>query len=159
MVNAIISLYNARMMTRQQSHSSQSSNTPDHTPPDHLGLLIAAALLAGCGWFGLYQLVQASLPRIGGELWLFFVLLQLTVTGTVLPIVRYLNVRFTAVGQDVPASGIIVRQSVWVGLYVVTCAWLQIPRALTIPPAIFIAVVFIVVEVFLRTRELAIDKD
>ncbi len=101
------------------------------------------------------RLFTTSLPRIGGELWLFFTLLMLAVTCSALPIVRYLNVRFTPLDAEVPPSGVIVRQSVWVGLFVVTCAWLQIPRALTLPLAFFIALIFVVVEFFLRNRELA----
>ncbi|MEM9954117.1 MAG: hypothetical protein AAF846_21080 [Chloroflexota bacterium] len=127
-------------------------------PPDHSGLLIAALIMIVVGWGGLFQLVTTALPKIAGELWLFFLLLQIAVTGTVIPIVRSINVRFTPVMKDVPPSGVIVRQSVWVGLFVVTCAWLQIPRALSIPLAIFIALVFIVVEIFLRTRELATER-
>lgn len=128
------------------------------TPPDHVGLLVASLLMALGGWLGLGNLVLGSLPRIGGELWLFFLLLQIAVTGTVLPIVRYLNVRFTPIYADVPPSGVIVRQSVWIGLFVVMCAWLQIPRALSLPLAAFIALIFVVVEVFLRTREKAEEQ-
>ena len=142
-------------MTQQRpSTPKQSVNTP----PDHIGLMIAAVLMMLLGWFGLFQLVTTTLPRIGGELWLFFALVQIAVTGTVLPLVRLLNVRLTSVMQDVPPSGVIVRQSVWIGLFVVTCCWLQIPRALSLPLAIFVALVFIVVEIFLRSREIAAER-
>ncbi|MDQ7027975.1 MAG: hypothetical protein Q9P01_16460 [Anaerolineae bacterium] len=120
---------------------------------------MASVLMMGGGWYGLYYLMTTSLPRIGGELWLFFLLLQIAIAGTALPIVRYLNVRLTPKDKDVPASGVIVRQSVWIGLFVVTCAWLQIPRALSLPLIIFIALVFVVVEIFLRTREIASERD
>ncbi len=142
------------MSTQQTSNQRESSNTP----PDHLGLLIASILMMAIGWGGLYQLITTSLPRIGGELWVFFMLLQIAVTGTSLPFVRFLNVRFTSLMDEVPPSGVVVRQSVWIGLFVVTCAWLQIPRALSVPLAIFVAFVFIVVEIFLRTRELAAER-
>lgn len=121
--------------------------------PDHTGVLIAGVLMMVGGWYGLYRLVTTDYPRIGGQLWLFFVLLHLAVTGTVLPFVRYLNVRFTPINAPLPPGGVIVRQSVWVGLFVVTCAWLQIPRALSLPVAFFLALVFIVLEIFLRSRE------
>ncbi len=142
------------MSTQQSSNRRESSNTP----PDHLGLLLASILMMVIGWGGIFQLVTTSLPRIGGELWIFFMLLQIAVTGTSLPFVRFLNVRFTSLMDEVPPSGVVVRQSVWIGLFVVTCAWLQIPRALSAPLAIFVALVFIVVEVFLRTRELAAER-
>lgn len=98
-------------------------------------------------------------PRIGGELWLFFACLFMAVTGTAIPFVRYLNVTFTPTDSEVPPSGVIVRQSIWIGLFVLMCAWLQIPRALSLPLAFFMGMVFIVVEVFLRTREIASLRD
>lgn len=136
--------------------TNRTPNRPiedDNIPPDHVGILVAAVVMFIIGWGGLFALISTSIPRIGGELWLFFVLLQLAVTGTAIPLVRYLNVRFTPIIREVPSGGVIVRQSVWIGLFVVACAWLRIPRALTLPVAVLLALVFIVVEVFLRSRE------
>lgn len=127
-------------------------------PPDHNGLIVASLCLMALGWGGLAFLVTNNLPRIGGELWFFFILLHIAVTSTVLPFIRYLNVRFTPITEEAPPSGVIVRQSVWIGLWVVTCAWLQIPRALSLPMAIFLAVIFLVVELFLRNREKASER-
>jgi len=103
--------------------------------------------------------MTTQFPRIGGELWLFFVLLMIAVCGTVLPIVRYLNVRFTPLDVDVPPSGVIVRQSVWIGLFVVTSAWLLIPRLLNLPLMLFVGGILIIVEVFLRSREAQEERD
>lgn len=128
-------------------------------PPDHIGVLLASALMIVIGWGGMFQLINTTLPRIGGELWLFFVLLQLAVTGTVIPFIRYVNVRFTPSDIEVPPGGVIVRQSIWVGLYAVTCAWLQIPRVLNLPIALLIALALIILEVFLRSRELAAENE
>lgn len=146
--------------TRRHRAEPAATATPS-TPPDHVGLLAASFIMTLAGGGGLYWLIFASgsLPRIGAELWLFFVLLLITVSSLALPVVRFLNVRFTPMDQEVPPAGVIVRQSVWVGLFVVMCAWLQIPRILTLPIAIFIIVVFIIVESFLRTREIASEKD
>ena len=127
-------------------------------PPDHIGAMIAGILMIITGWGGLYVLVTTELPRVGPR-WIFFVLLQIAVTGTVLPFVRYLNVRFTPVHLPVPPGGIVVRQSVWIGLFVVTCAWLQIPRVLNLPIAFFVAMAFVIIEVFLRSREIAQDRE
>jgi hypothetical protein len=138
---------------------SQENTNPGNTPPDHIGLIIASFLMMLGGWAGLYYLIITALPRIGGELWLFFVLLQIAVTGTAIPFVRFINVRFTPLFAEVPPSGVIVRQSIWIGLFVVTCAWLQIPRALSLPLAAFVALVFIVVEVFLRSREIITERN
>ena len=145
-------------MTRRQRSTAQQTNTVSSLPSDHVGALIAAIVMMVIGWGGLFRLVTISLPRIGGEMWLFFLLLQIAVTGTVLPIVRYINVRFTSTKAEVPPGGVIVRQSIWIGLFVVTCAWLQIPRALTIPIAVFVAIVLGVVEALLRVRELSSER-
>jgi hypothetical protein len=127
-------------------------------PPDHVGALIAALVFMVLGWSGLYVLVTTTLPRVGPR-WIFFVLLQIAVTGTVLPFVRYLNVRFTPLQAPLPLGGVLVRQSVWIGLFVVICAWLQIPRVLNAPLAFFTAMAFVVLEVFLRAREIAQERE
>lgn len=144
--------------TRNVSQPDALTSRTRSLPPDHLGALLASLVLMLVGWLGLLQLVTTTLPRIGGELWLFFILLMMAITGTALPFVRYLNVRFTPVYAPVPPGGVIVRQATWVGLFAVMCAWLLIPRALTLPIALFLALVFVVVEVFLRTRELAAEE-
>lgn len=123
-------------------------------PPDHRGVLLAAFVLAGVGWLGLIQLVSATLP-LAFPRWLFFILLFIAVTGTVLPFVRYLNVRFTPEELPYPDGGVILRQSIWFGLFAVMCAWLQIPRVLTVPIAFFLGLSFVVIEVYLRLRERA----
>jgi len=116
-------------------------------------MIIAAVIMMIGGWAGLYTLVTTQIPRVG-QRWMFFVLLQIAVAGTVMPFLRYINVRLTPVTRAVPPSGVIVRQSVWFGLYVVTCAWLQIPRVLTVPMMFFLALAFVVIEIFLRSREI-----
>jgi hypothetical protein len=128
------------------------------TPPDHVGVLISAVVMLAIGWGGLYLLVVNQPPRLAGQLWLFFVLLDIAITGTAIPIVRYLNVRLTPINAPLPPGGIIVRQSVWIGLYIVTCAWLQIPRVLTPVIAVLLALVFIAIEVFLRFREIPRER-
>lgn len=122
-------------------------------PADHVGVLVSGVLMLLGGLLGLLVLVTNTLPRLGAELWLFFLLLHLTVTGAALPIVRYLNVRFTPVNADPPPGGVLVRESVWVGLFAVILAWLQLMRVLSVPIAFFVALIFVVLEIFLRTRE------
>lgn len=121
-------------------------------PPDHVGVLIAAGIMALGGWWALYLLIMQTLPRVG-QRWLLFMFLQFAVTGTALPLVRYLNVRFTPVDAPLPSGGVLVRQSIWIGLFAVTCAWLQIPRVLNWSIAFFLTIIFVVFEMFLRSRE------
>lgn len=146
---------NRRVRRRQPQ---QQELTTTSRPPDHVGVLIASILMMIVSWGGLIQLILTTRPRIGGEMWLFFMLLQLAITGTAIPIVRYFNVRFTPVHVEVPPGGVIVRQSVWVGLLFVTYTWLLIPRALSVPVAFFLILVFVVIEIFIRSRELANDE-
>lgn len=129
------------------------------SPPDQRGMMVAAIGMMVVGWGGLYWLIRVTnqLPRVG-PLWLFFVLLFIAVAGTVLPIARAVNNRLTPMRRALPPSGVLVRQSIWIGLYVVTCAWLQIPRVLSAPIALMLALALIVVEVFLRTREIVYER-
>jgi hypothetical protein len=123
------------------------------TPPDHTGMTIAAVMMLVVGWGGLYYLVTTQVPRVG-QRWLFFLLVQVAIAGTTMPFLRYVNVRLTPASRAIPPSGVIVRQSVWFGLFVVTCLWLQIPRVLTVPMIFFLALAFFVIELFLRSREI-----
>jgi len=126
---------------------------PDRMPNDHVGALISGGMMMIVGWGGLVLLIISRPPRLGAELWLFFFLLLTAITGTVLPVVRYLNMRLIPLTAEPPPGGVLVRQSVWVGLFVVVSAWLQILRVLTVPNVFFLALVFIVLEIFLRSRE------
>lgn len=133
--------------------TGNTNDTPqERIPPDHIGLLLASAVLTIGGWWGLYMLLTGTIPR-PGQRWAFFVLFHLAVTGTTIPIVRFLNVRLTPVDRGIPSSGVILRQAIWLGLFAVTCAWLQIPRALSWSIAFFLLIIFVVLEAFLRLRE------
>ncbi len=135
-------------MTGMNDYAHHDSASP--APPDHTGVLIGGVLMALTGWAGLWLLVTTTLPTAFPR-WLFFVCLYLAVTGTALPFVRFLNARFAG-PRGVPA-GVILRQSIWVGLFVVACAWLQIPRVLNPVIAGVLAFSLIVIEFFLRLRE------
>lgn len=127
--------------------------SPSHTPPDHIGVLVSAGLMMIGGWGGLYWLMTTQIPRVG-QRWVFFVLLFVAITGTAVPVVRWLNARLTPVTRILPPGGVLVRQAIWIGLYVVVAAWLRIPRSLTLPIAFFLALALIVIEIFLRSREI-----
>lgn len=131
--------------------SDYHDTSPDLSPPDHRGMMLAAALLAATGWIGLWVLITSALPT-ARERWLFFVCLYFATTGTVLPFVRFLNVRF-AREDEPPSPGVILRQSIFVGLFVVACAWLQIPRVLNPVIAFFLALSLAVIEFFLHMRD------
>jgi hypothetical protein len=122
------------------------------------GVLLASLLMFIVGWGGLAHLVITTRPRVGGELWLFFILLQIAVTGTAIPLVWLVCQRLARSDNPLPLVGIVVRRSVWIGIIVVTGAWLMIPRYLSLPILSIIILLFIVIEAFLRNRELANER-
>jgi hypothetical protein len=83
----------------------------------------------------------------------FFLLLQVALTGSALPFVHYLHQRFGRPGSAPLGYIVLVRQSIWVGLFGVICLWLRIPRLLSIPLAVVVLGALIMVEFFLRLRE------
>jgi hypothetical protein len=133
-------------------------NQPSRSSPrrrlqaDRNGILIAAGIMAGVGWVLLYRLVMTSAP-LAFPRWLFFILLYQAVTGTVLPLIWYLNQRFSRYSPV--TGGILLRQGIWCGLFAVMIAWLQMTRALTFASAFFLALSMIAIETFLRIRERA----
>ena len=119
------------------------------------GVLLASLLMFLIGWGGLLLMVISTRPRIGGEIWLFFILLQIAVTGTAIPILCLVSQRLRPMNDRVPLAGVVVRRGVWIGIIVVTCAWLMIPRYMSLPVLLILVLLFAVIEVFLRNRELA----
>ena len=123
------------------------NNAP--APADrHTALTIAASFLAVIGWGGLLFLLNAALPTVGPR-WLFFALWFVALTGTALPFVRYLNKRFA---KTPPSDGVLLRQSIWVGLFGATCAWLQLGRALNWATGLLLAAALIAIEIFTLLR-------
>jgi len=109
-----------------------------------------ALVLGFIGWIGLAGVIYFSLPTVGPR-WLFFFFSVLAITGTFLPLVAFLNRRF----PSTPPAGInvILRQTIWIGIFIPTLAWLQIARVLTIGLAVILAVSIVIIEGLLRLRE------
>lgn len=118
--------------------------------PPFLPVFISGLLLGALGWFGLAYVILYTDPKLGYR-WLFFFFVMLSVAGTSLPVVAFLNRRFAS---DPPADeGVILRQAVLIGLYCSLMVWLQQGRILNSVMAFFLAVGFVLVEVFLRMGE------
>ena len=112
--------------------------------------LPATLILILLGFGGLFAVVAYTEPS-GGTRWLFFFCAVLGLTGLALPAVAYLNRRFPS---DPPVThGIIMRQAIWIGIYLPTLAWLRIGRVLNFPIALLLAAGLILVEWLLRLRE------
>lgn len=115
----------------------------------------AALILGGIGWLGLLFVFFYTLPTIGPR-WLFFFFAVLALSGTTLPFIAYLHVRFPS--KPVVSSNVVLRQSILVGIYFPTIAWLQIGRVLTLGLAILLASGMIILELILKMREKSLWK-
>ncbi|MDR3574856.1 MAG: hypothetical protein P4L50_13415 [Anaerolineaceae bacterium] len=113
-------------------------------------IFITSLILALIGWSGLGYLMFNTLPTLGPR-WLFFFLFMLALSGTALPLVYFLNLRFPSTP---PANGpVLVRQAMWVGIYGDLIAWLMMGRVYNSARGLFLAVGFIIIEILLRMSE------
>lgn len=117
--------------------------------------LSSSLFLMAAGWGGLVLLIFIlELPPLVWARWAFFALLFTALTGTALPVVYFLNLRFPS---DPPAeSHSIVRQALWVGSYGSILAWLSLGRVMTFWVWIGLAGALIAVEYLIRMRERAV---
>ncbi|MBC7251194.1 MAG: hypothetical protein H5T62_13015 [Anaerolineae bacterium] len=115
--------------------------------------ILLNAVVAALSWAGLAGLVlftRAPLPaRVA-----FFILLFLALTATCAPLLLYLNARFAKTDKT-PGLRRPLRQSVWVALFFVICAWLQMIRVLHWIVAVLLIVIFVLLETFFTTRDTA----
>lgn len=131
-------------------HMTIIMDMTENTSPSVKSFIPTAIILIVVGWGGLFYLFQSTLPTVGPR-WLFFFLAVLALTGSILPAVAFLNRRFPS---NPPATtGVIIRQSLWVGIYFPTLAWLQLGRTLTPALAVMLAAGLVLIEVLLRLRE------
>jgi len=118
--------------------------------PPVRAFLPAAIILGLVGWGGLVYIIFFTLPTVGPR-WLFFFLAVLALTGTALPVVAFLNRRFPSTPP--PTTTVVLRQALWIGIYLPTLAWLQIGRVLNIALILLLALGFVLIEWLLRLRE------
>jgi hypothetical protein len=113
-------------------------------------LFLMAALFALLGWAGVAGVIFLTLPFLLPR-WLFFFVLFLALTGTALPIVWYLNRRFTA--ERFPSEGVLVREAIEVASLSVFLVWLQAGRMFTPFLGWIFFGAFLAVELLLRVYE------
>jgi len=118
------------------------------SPKTPLSLTITGWFLAVVGWAGVIYVTTYTIPTVGPR-WLFFLVWLMALTGTAIPFARYLNLRFA---KTMPSESVIVRQSIWFGLFGATCAWLQLGRALNWATGLLLAAALIAIEIFLLLR-------
>jgi hypothetical protein len=112
--------------------------------------LVGTIILVLGGWASLFALLNFTLPTLWPR-WGFFALIVLAFTGTALPLVFGLNCIFPTVPPVEPY--VIVRQSLWVGVYFAVLAWLSIGRILNFSLGLWLALGFAAIEYFFRVRE------
>jgi hypothetical protein len=106
------------------------------------------------GWGGLLLMIYVlNIPPLVWARWGFFVLGIMALTGTALPIVYFFNHRFT--NQPLVEPNVIVRQSLWVGVYGATLAWLQLGKLVSLYVVLALAAGLSAIEYFIRLRERA----
>jgi hypothetical protein len=111
---------------------------------------ISALILIIIGWGGLYLLITQTYPYIWPR-WGFFALVFMAMTGFILPIVYFFHKRFP---DDKPAeANVVVRQSMWFGVYAATLAWLQLGRLVTVYVILGLVGGLVAIEYLIRLRE------
>ena len=117
-------------------------------------ITVGAIVLAVVGWWGLYELTGAMGPDQPSAQTLFYALLFLALTGTLVPPAAYLNRRFSPqlVKRD---SMRFLRPAAWAGPCLSSWAWLQTHRILNVAFALVIAMVFVALEVMITRMKTA----
>ena len=108
-----------------------------------------ALILAIPGWSLLIYLMTQTLPNLWNR-WMFFIAVMVTITGTSMPVITYLNRIIKPFG---PATyEMIVRESILLGLYAGILLWLNKGQVLTLGLGLILGIGFILVELALRLR-------
>jgi hypothetical protein len=82
---------------------------------------------------------------------LFYFFLLLGLTGFIMPVVDFFNRRFPS--KPRAGADVVIRQSIWFGLYGCVLAWLQFGRILNSGLVIFLGIGIVAIELFLRMNE------
>lgn len=118
--------------------------------PPFLSILISSLLLALLSWGGLVILIFMMKPTLVPR-WLFFCLLFIGVSSTVLPITSIINQRMN---KGRIKEGIVpLRQALELGFYVCLMTWLQLGRVLETAAAIFLLAIIFGIEFLVRIIE------
>ena len=128
---------------------------PKYDPiAERRGWVLYAISIAIIAWVGLWSVVM-QLPVNNTSKGLFFVLLFVSITCTVMPPAAYLNARFGRPRNRRTYRMRFARQSVWFGLFVVLAAWLRMEprRMLSTTLIVILMAVFLLIETFLVMRE------
>jgi hypothetical protein len=113
--------------------------------------------VAGVSFYSLNYVVNNIWPtpqRIVSQPQLLFLTFTfLGLSASTVPISAFFNQRFAKEGWFDRDKTRLVRQGVWVGLFGVVLLYLQLLRALNWTIVLVLAGVFVLIEIFLLTRE------
>ncbi len=112
--------------------------------------LPASLLFFLAGGAGLFYTITETVPQIGPR-WLFFFCLVITVAGLMTVPIFFLHKRFPS-NPAVDALPIL-REAVFVGVFVAGLVWLQIGRMLSPSLGLILAIALILAEFVIRLWE------
>jgi hypothetical protein len=119
--------------------------------------VFASILVALICLFGGYFIITRLWPDpdliLGGPQLLLLIFFFAGLAATTIPVSAFLNHRFAKPGWLERDKLRLARQGVWVGFLGVLLTYLQLIKALNWTIAIVLAGVFILIEIFLLTRE------
>lgn len=106
-------------------------------------------ILAIPGWMLLIYIVTQTVPELQNR-WLFFAAVIITISGSSIPIVAYLNRIIKLFG---PANyETVIREGIMVGLYFAILLWLNKGQVLSFGLALILVIGLILVELLIRLR-------
>jgi len=121
----------------------------DNHSPSVQSVLPISLILAVPGWIWLIYLVTQTVPELGNR-WMFFVAVMITISGSAMPIIAYINRIVKPFG---PASfEIIIREGIIIGVYAGILLWLNKGQVLSISLALILAVGLFLLELLIRLR-------
>jgi hypothetical protein len=132
------------------------SNEPDQNMKNNTSylpvrdFLVSSLILVITGLGGLFAVINLTEPS-GGTRWAFFFCSVLGLSGLALPGIAFLNAYFGSTPP--PNQAVIMRQAIWLGIYLPSLAWLRIGRVLDLSLAFLLAAGLILIEWLLRLRE------
>ena len=121
----------------------------DNHSPSVQSVLPISLILAVPGWIWLIYLVTQTVPELGNR-WMFFVAVMITISGSAMPIIAYINRIVKPFG---PANfEIIIREGIIIGVYAGILLWLNKGQVLSISLALILAVGLFLIELLIRLR-------
>ncbi len=119
--------------------------------------VIISLVIAGVSLYSLNYVVTTIWPNpqriISQPQLLFLTFTFLGLSASTVPISAFFNQRFANEGWFDRDKSRLVRQGVWVGLFGAVLLYLQLLRALNWTIVLVLGGVFILIEIFLLTRE------